>query len=89
MTAPRSTCGQHVAVEHDHRLAQLVAGVADRAAGAERGRLDHIADAQSGVAAVAEDLLDAARLVVEAENRPRRFPEPASADRADSGETAG
>ena len=59
---------QHVAVEDDDRLAQRFAGVADRAGRAERRRLDDVADAEAGVAAVAEDLLDAPRLVVEAED---------------------
>ena len=59
---------QHVAVEHDHRLAQRLAGVAHGAGGAERRRLDDVADAQPAVAAVAEDLFDPARLVVEAED---------------------
>ena len=68
MTAARSTCGQHVAVEHHHRFAQRLAGVADRAGRAERRGLDDVADADAGVAAVAEDLLDPARLVVEAED---------------------
>ena len=80
---------QHVAVEHDHRFAQRFAGVAHRAAGAERRRLDDVADAEAGIAAVAEDLLDPPRLVVEAEDRLRRSPAPASAGRAGSGETAG
>ena len=61
--------GQHVAVEDDHRLGQLIAGVADRAAGAERHRLDHVAEPQPQPVALAEDLLDPARLVVQAENR--------------------
>ena len=43
-------------------------GKAHRAAGAERRRLDHVADAHTGARAVAEDLFDAPRLVVEAEN---------------------
>ena len=59
---------QDVAVEHDDRLAQRLAGVAHRAARAERRRLDDVADREARVAAVAEDLLDAARLVVEAED---------------------
>ena len=59
--------GQHVAVEDDDRLGQRIARVADRAAGAERHRLDDVADAQPGFA-VAENLLDAPRLIVEAEN---------------------
>ena len=33
---------QDVAVEHDNRFAQRLAGVADRAGGAERCRLDDI-----------------------------------------------
>src|SRR6185295_9904714 len=59
---------QHVAIEHDDRLIQRLAGVADRAGGAERRRLDHVADRQSAVAAVAENFLDPSRLVVEAED---------------------
>ena len=59
---------QHVAVEHDDRLAQRLAGVADRAGRAERRRLDDVFQAEPGVAAVAEDFLDPARLVVEAED---------------------
>ena len=35
---------QHVAVEHDDRFGELVAGVLDRAGGAERRRLDDVAD---------------------------------------------
>ena len=61
--------GQHVAVEDDHRLGELIAGVADRAAGAERHRLDDVAQPQAQPVALAEDLLDPARLVVQAENR--------------------
>ena len=45
-----------------------VAGVADGAAGAERRRLDDVADLDADVRAVAEDVLDAARLVVQAED---------------------
>ena len=59
---------QHVAVEDDHRLGELVAGIADRAARAERHRLDHVAQANAQPFAVAEDLLDAAGLVVQAED---------------------
>ena len=68
MTAPEIDLRHDVAVEHDHRLAQRLAGVAHRAAGAERHWFDHVTDAEAAVAAVAEDLLDAARLVVEAEH---------------------
>ena len=60
--------GQHVAVEDDHRLGQRVAGVADGAAGAERHRLDDVAELEAEAVAVAEDLLDAPRLVVQAED---------------------
>ena len=60
--------GQHVAVEDDHRLGQRVAGIADRAAGAERHRLDDVAELDAQPLAVAEDLLDAARLVVQAQD---------------------
>ena len=59
---------QHVAVEHDDRFGQRVAGVADRAAGAERHRLDDVAELEAEALAVAEDLLDPARLVVQAED---------------------
>ena len=60
--------GQHVAVEDDDRVRERVAGVADRPAGAERHRLDDVADADAESFALAEDLLDAARLIVEAED---------------------
>ncbi len=60
--------GQHVAVEHDHRVVQRLGGVAHRAGGAERRRLDHVAERDADVAAVAEHLLDAPGLVVEAED---------------------
>ena len=59
---------QHVAVEDDDRLAKRFAGVAHRAAGAERRRLDDVSDAEAALAAVAEDLLDSARLVIQAED---------------------
>ena len=39
---------QHVAVEHDDRFAQRLAGVADGAGRAERRRLDDVADAEPG-----------------------------------------
>ncbi len=60
--------GQHVAVEDDDRSVEMRLGELDRAAGAERLRLDQVADRQADAAAVAEDVLDAARLVVEAED---------------------
>ena len=60
--------GQHVAVEDDDRSVEVRLGELDRAAGAERLRLDQVADRQADAAAVAEDVLDAARLVVEAED---------------------
>ena len=58
----------HVAVEYDDRFRELVACVLDCAGRPERHRLDHVANLDSQVGAVAEDLLDPARLVVEAEN---------------------
>ena len=81
--------GQDVAVEDDDRLVQRLAGVADGASCAERHGFDHVADAQAGVAAVAEDLLDAARLVVEAEDDLVDLRHLLQADRADSGGTGG
>ena len=81
--------GQHVAVEHDDRLGQRVAGIADRAAGAERHRLDDVAELDAQTFALAEDFLDAARLVVQAEDRPRRSRAPGAAGRSGSRETAG
>ena len=60
--------GQYVPVEHNDRLGQRVAGVADRAAGAKRHRLDHVADADAQPLALAEDLFDPPRLVVETED---------------------
>jgi len=60
--------GEDVAVEDHHRIAHRLGGVADRAAGAERRRLDHVTDRQARLAAVAEDFLDPPRLVVEAED---------------------
>ena len=59
---------QDVAVEDHNRLAERLAGVADGARGPQRRRLDHIADRDARLAAVAEDFLDASRLIVEAEN---------------------
>jgi hypothetical protein len=60
--------GEHVAVEHHDRLGELVAGVLDGAGRAEGCRLHDVTDLDAEVGAVAKDLLDAARLVVEAEN---------------------
>jgi hypothetical protein len=60
--------GQHVAVEDDHRFGQRVPGVADGAAGAERHRLDDVAKPQAEPLPLTEDLLDAARLIVQAED---------------------
>ena len=59
---------QHVAVEDDDRAVEVRLGELDRAAGAERRGLDQIANRQPDVRAVAEDLFDAAGLVVQAED---------------------
>src|SRR5579859_1197239 len=59
---------QHVAIEHDDRFGQRIARVADGAPGPERHRLDHVADTDAEALALADDLFDAARLIVEAEN---------------------
>ena len=60
---------QHVAVEHDDRLAvRLAGGELDGAAGAERRRLDDVAQLHAEVGPVAEHLLDAPRLIVEAQD---------------------
>src|SRR6185436_4917266 len=59
---------QHVAVEDDDRFGQLVARVLDRAGRPERHGLDHVTDRDAEFRAVAEDLLDAPRLVIEAED---------------------
>ena len=58
----------HVAVEHDERVVDALRGVANRAAGAERRRLDDVAQPHARAGAVAEHFFDAARLVVEAED---------------------
>ena len=58
----------HVAVEDDDRVGDVLRREFDGAAGAERRRLDHIPDAHAGARAIAEDLFDPARLIVEAEN---------------------
>ncbi len=60
--------GHHVAVEDDERVVDALGGVANRAAGAERRRLDDVAQAHAGAGAVAEHFFDAARLIVEAED---------------------
>ena len=59
---------QDVAVEDDDGISKRVGGKANRAGGAERRRLDHVAERQAAVAAVAEDFLDAAGLIVQAED---------------------
>ena len=59
---------QHVAVEHDNRVAHPLRGVAHRARGTERRRLDDVPKLDAGLVSIAEHLLDAVRLVVEAEN---------------------
>jgi hypothetical protein len=60
--------GQHIAVEHDDRVSEEFLGVLDRAGRAERLRLDDISNAQAELRSVAENLFDAPRLVIEAEN---------------------
>ena len=57
-----------VAVEDDQRVGDALRRIANRAAGAERRRLDHVAQPHARAGALAEDLFDAARLVVEAED---------------------
>jgi hypothetical protein len=59
---------EHVAVEDDNRFRQLIAGVFDGARGSKRRGLDDVADLDADVRAVAEDLLDPARLIIEAQN---------------------
>jgi hypothetical protein len=59
---------QHITVEHDNGVGQGVAGVSDRAASAERHRLDDVAKSNAEAGSLAEDLLNAAWLVVEAED---------------------
>ena len=60
--------GQDVAVEDDDGISKRVGGKANRAGGAEGRRLHHVAEREAAVAAVAEDFLDAAGLIVEAED---------------------
>ena len=59
---------EHVTVEDDNRFGQLVAGVLDGPRGSERRRLDDIPDFDPVFRSVAEDLLDAPRLVIEAQD---------------------
>ena len=59
---------EHVAVQHHHRFVERLAGVAHRSTGPEWRWLDDVADGEPGIAAVAEDFLDPARLVVEAQH---------------------
>ena len=71
----------HVAVEDDHRLGELVARVTDRPGRAQRYRFDDVADLDAQIGTVAKHLLDAARLIVEAEDDFVDLQEPASRDR--------
>ena len=57
-----------VAIEHDDRLGELVASVFDCSRRAQRYWFDDVSDLDAQIGAVAEHLLDAARLVVEAED---------------------
>ena len=59
---------QHVAVEDHHRLGQGIPGIADRAARPQRHRLDDVAELDAEAIAVAENLLDAPRLVIQAQD---------------------
>ena len=59
---------QHVAVEHDDRVLHGLRRELDGAAGTERLRFDRVGDLDAERVAVAEGLLDAPRLVVEAED---------------------
>ena len=59
---------QHVPIEDYDRFAQRLARIPHGARGAERRRLDDVANAQAGLAAVAEELFDASRLVVQAQH---------------------
>ena len=60
--------GEHVAVEHDDRVGHARRRELHRASGAERRRLDDVADLDAERRAVAEDVFDAARLVVQAQD---------------------
>src|SRR5688572_284945 len=59
---------QHVAVEHDDRIGEVLASVLHRASRTERHGFDDVADLDPDLGAIAEHLLDAARLVVEAQD---------------------
>ena len=67
-TAPQIHLGQHVAVEDDHRLGQRVAGVADGARRPERHGFDDVAQLEAEAFAIAEDLFDPPRLIVQAQD---------------------
>jgi hypothetical protein len=60
--------GQHVTIEDDHGLGEVVAGIPNRAGGPKRRRFDDIPDRNACVRTVAEDLFNAARLIVQAED---------------------
>ena len=60
--------GQDVAVEHDDRVLQRISGVPHGAGGAERHRLDDVAQPDTETLALAEHLFDSTRLIVEAED---------------------
>ncbi len=59
---------QHVSVEDDDRLGEPFPRVAHRARGAERLWFHDIANRHASPAAVAEDFLDAPRLVIQTED---------------------
>ena len=80
---------EHIAVEHDDRLAAgLASRKLDPAAGPERRGLHDVAQVDAQLAAVAEDFLDPARLVVQAEDDLVDFRAPAAAGRSDTAGTA-
>src|SRR5688572_2508925 len=60
--------GHDVAVEDHDGVGDALRGIADGAAGTERRRFDDVANTHAGAGAIAKDLLDAPRLVVETEN---------------------
>jgi len=59
---------QHVAVENHDGFREVVAGIPDGAGGPEWRRLDDVPDLDAQLRPVPEDLLDAAGLIVEAED---------------------
>ena len=59
---------QDVAIEDHDRIGHLLAAVSDGAPGAERRRFDDVPDRDAEIFPVTDDVLDAARLVVQAEN---------------------